>query len=302
MGPLMVPGLVQKSFLSFDGTRIAYQIRGPVGAPAIVLASGLGGTSEAFRHIYAALGDAYRIVTWDYRGLYRSERPADLATLSIPTHCRDLAGLLETERIGEAVFIGWSMGVQVNFEFFRHHRRHMRAIVAVNGTYGTPFRSALASRLARYVIPSILGAMKTRAKLVGKLTRRAAEWDGLVPLMIRSGLAHADIDVDALRDVAAEFKTIDFEIYSDLLRELGHHDARDLLPAIDIPVLIITGDQDLMTPVFTARKMNQKIAGSRLIVLEGGSHYTPIEYPREIGDEVRLFVRSIPGYRLAEAA
>src|SRR6266540_2729072 len=160
MGPLMVPGLVHKSFLSFDGTRIAYQLRGPVGAPAVVLACGLGGSCEAFRYIYDALGDDYRIVCWDYRGLFRSERPRDLATLAIASHCRDLAALLEHENISEAVFIGWSMGVQVSLEFFRHHRRHMRAIVAINGTFGTPFRTAMASRLSRYVIPPILAAMK----------------------------------------------------------------------------------------------------------------------------------------------
>jgi pimeloyl-ACP methyl ester carboxylesterase len=302
MGALMVPGIIHKSFRSFDGTRIAYQVRGPEGAPAVVLANGLGGGFEAFRHIYAALGERYRILCWDYRGLFRSERPRDLATLSIPSHCRDLAALLDEERIGGAVVIGWSMGVQVAFELFRHHRRLMRGIVAVNGTYGTPFRSALASRLSRYVIPPLLGVLKTRAALVGRLTHHAVAWDGLVPLLVRAGLASSSIDTQAIREVAEDFKTIDFALYSDQLRALGRHDARDLLSAIDIPVLIITGDKDLMTPVFTARRMNQRISGSRLIVLEGGSHYTPLEFPEEIGREVALFVGAIPGYRRAEAA
>jgi pimeloyl-ACP methyl ester carboxylesterase len=302
MGPLMVPGLAHKSFLSFDGTRIAYQVRGQEGAPAVVLANGLGGSCEAFRHIYAALGDRYRIFCWDYRGLYRSERPRDLATLAVASHCRDLAALLEHEHVSEAIFVGWSMGVQVAFEFFRHHRRHMRAIIAINGTYGTPFRTAMASRVTRYVIPPLLGAMKARAQLVGRLTSRAVAWEGLVPLLVRLGLASERIDREALRDVAEDFKGVDFELYSDQMRVLGQHDARDVLPAIDIPVLILTGDDDLMTPVFTARKMNQKISGSRLIVLEGGSHYTPLEFPDEIGREVRLFVRAIPGWRIAEAA
>lgn len=302
MGALMVPGLAHKTFQSFDGTRIAYQVRGPVGAPAVVLLNGLGGSFSAFRHIYAALGERYRILCWDYRGLYRSERPRDLATLSIPSHCRDLAALLAHEGVREAIFIGWSMGVQVAFEFFRHHRRHMRGIVAVNGTYGTPFRSVLASRLTRHVIPGVLTLLKARAALASRLTRRAVAWEGLVPLLVRAGLASRHIDAAALREVAADFMTIDFALYSDQLRALGQHDARDLLSAIDVPVLIITGDKDLMTPVFTARRMNQRISGSRLIVLPGGSHYTPLEYPRELGEEVRLFVGAIPGWRLAEAA
>jgi pimeloyl-ACP methyl ester carboxylesterase len=297
----MVPGLVHESFTSFDGTRIAYQARGPVGAPVVVLANGLGGTFEAFRHIYAALGDRYRILCWDYRGLYRSERPRDLATLAIPEHCRDLERLLDVERVDRAMFIGWSMGVQVNFEFFRHHRRRMRGIVVINGTYGTPFRTAMASRLARYVIPPALSAMKARAAMVSAITRRAVAWDGLVPTIVRLGLASQRIDADALRDVAGDFQGLDFALYADQLRRLGEHDARDLLPQIDVPVLIITGDNDLMTPVFTARRMNRKIAGSRLLVLRGGSHYTPIEFPDEIGREVDVFAASLPADERAGA-
>jgi pimeloyl-ACP methyl ester carboxylesterase len=298
----MIPGLVHKSLTSFDGTRIAYQARGPEGAPAVVLSNGLGGTFEAFRHIYAGLGERYRILCWDYRGLYRSERPRDLATLAIPYHGRDLEALLVAEKVDSAVLIGWSMGVQVNFEYFREHRHRVRGIVAVNGTYGTPFRTAMASRLSRHVIPPILAAMRAQAKLVSRLTHHAVGWDGLVPTIVKLGLASRTIDEQAMREVAVDFKTLDFALYATLLERLGEHDARDVLPAIDVPTLIITGDKDLMTPMFTARKMNRLISGSRLIVLEGGSHYTPIEFPTEIGEEVRRFVASIPGWQAAEAA
>lgn len=302
--PGMVPGIVHKTLQSFDGTTIAYQVRGE--GPAIVLANGLGGTFEAFRHIYGPLGTNYKMICWDYRGLYRSRlttaAPRDPEGLAVPVHCRDLALLLDHEQVDRAVFVGWSMGVQVNFEFFREHRKRMAGIVAINGTYGTPFRTAMASRAMRYVIPVALSIMKARAALVSKVSHRALAWDGLIPAMRRLGLVSKHIDVDAMYDVAADFKTLDFAIYSDMLRHLGEHDARDLLAAIDIPTLIVTGDKDLFTPVFTARKMNKKIVGSRLVVCEGGSHYTPIEYPRVIEREVLSFLTGIKGFEPSAGA
>jgi pimeloyl-ACP methyl ester carboxylesterase len=81
-----------------------------------------------------------------------------------------------------------------------------------------------------------------------------------------------------------------------MLRHLGAHDARDLLATIEVPTLIITGDKDLFTPVFTARKMNRAIRGSRLVVLTGGSHYTPIEYPGEIQRELLSFLQGVRGF------
>jgi pimeloyl-ACP methyl ester carboxylesterase len=293
----MVPGLEHKSFSSFDGARIAYQARGR--GPCVVLANGLGGTYEAFRHVYDALGDHYRILCWDYRGLYRSEIPHDRRTLAVPCHASDLQRLLEVEHVDRAVFIGWSMGVQVNFEAYRDCRSRFAGLVAINGTYGSPFRTALASRLTRYVIPHLLTLMKAQAPLVSRLSRRAIAWRGLVPAMIRLGLVSASIDLEAMSDVAGGFTELDYTVYSDLLRRLGEHDARDVLPEITVPALIITGDHDVMTPVFTARKMNRQIHGSRLVVIEGGTHYTPLEFPVVIKDEIKRFLSGIPGWEPA---
>jgi pimeloyl-ACP methyl ester carboxylesterase len=294
----MVPGIEHRTFESFDGTSIAYQVRGQ--GPCIVLSNGLGGTFEAFRHVYAALGERYRILCWDYRGLYRSGRPRDTRTLAIPYHCHDLELLLAREGIDRALFVGWSMGVQVNFEFFRLHRERVAGLVAINGTYGSPFRSAMASRLTRHVIPHALTAMKARAAFFSAASRRAVAWPGLVPMMQRLGLVSPHLDVDAMYDVAADFMTLDWSLYSDQLRYLGDHDAREVLPLVDVPTLIITGDRDVMTPVFTARRMNQRIAGSRLVVIEGGTHYTPIEYPGVIQDELVRFLGGISGYGAGE--
>jgi|KBSSwiStaDraftv2_1062776.scaffolds.fasta_scaffold217464_2 pimeloyl-ACP methyl ester carboxylesterase len=292
----MVPGLQHKKLKVRDGTEIALQVRGPEDAPAIVLANGLGGTYEAFRYLYRFLGERYRIVCWDYRGLYRSGRPRDLATLAVEHQVRDLVEILDAERIQRAVLVGWSMGVQVNFEMLRADAGRVAGMVSMNGTYGTPFRTALASRLARYIIPPALSLMKANANLVSRTTQVAVGWDGLIRTMARFGLVSYDIDEEAMRDVAQDFKTLDFAIYSDTLRRLGEHDAREVLPRIAVPVLIITGDQDLMTPVFTARKMNRLIPGSRLVVIAGGSHYTPLEYPHIIEDEVRRFLDGVPGW------
>lgn len=84
----MVPGLEHRRLTSFDGTEIAYQVRGE--GPAVVLANGLGGTFEAFRYVYEFLGRDYRTLCWDYRGLYGSGVPRDLETLTVAYQCDDL--------------------------------------------------------------------------------------------------------------------------------------------------------------------------------------------------------------------
>ncbi|HUS63745.1 MAG TPA: alpha/beta hydrolase [Kofleriaceae bacterium] len=290
----MVPGIQHKRIASFDGTDLAYQVRGE--GPGIVLANGLGGSFEAFRHIYAALGERYKILCWDYRGLFGSKAPRDPTALGVTHQCDDLEVLMDHEKIDRAVFIGWSMGVQVNFEFLRRRRARVDGIVAINGTAGLPFRSALASRTVHHVIPLILRAGRAQAKLVGRATRLVVGWEGVVPLMQRFGMVSRTLDIDAFRDVAAGFGSVDWRLYMDTMALLGQHDATDQLSAIDVPALVITGDRDLLTPAFTAERIHRAIRGSRLVVIPGGTHYTPIEYPHVIQEELTRFLSGIPAY------
>ena len=290
----MVPGIQHKRVASFDGTELAYQVRGE--GPAVVLVNGLGGSFEAFRHIYAELGERFKVLCWDYRGLFGSGAPLDPATLAVEYQCDDLEILLDHEKIDRAVFIGWSMGVQVMFEFYRRRRARMDGIIAINGTAGLPFRSALASRAVSYLIPLLLRAGRSQAALVGRVSRLVIGWEGVVPMMQRFGMVSRTLDMDAFRDVAAGFANVDWRLYMDTLERLGEHDAFDVLPEVNVPALIITGDRDMMTPAFTAERIHRAVTGSRMVVIPGGTHYTPVEYPDRIREELSDFLRRIPAY------
>lgn len=266
----------------------------------MVLANGLGGTYEAFRHVYDELGERHRIVCWDYRGLYGSSPAAVAGANTVRDQVADLVEILDAEGIEQAVHIGWSMGVQVNFEYFRDHPTRVAGIVAINGTYGRPFRTVIASRFVRHVIPVALKAIRAQSELVGTAAKHVVAWDGFVDLMKRVGAVSPTLDVEAFRDVAAGFKTIDWRIYSDLIERLGEHDARDVLATVNVPTLIITGDRDVITQPFTATKMHRAIRGSKLVIIEGGTHYTPVEYPAVVKDELRAFLGRVAGYAASE--
>jgi len=286
----------QRHVVAADGTRIGYQIAGR--GPAVVLANGLGGTYLAFKHLYGALGD-YSTICWDYRGLYTSSAPADPHANTMGHHVDDLRAILTAEGIDRYVLVGWSMGVQVGFEAIKRDREHVRGLYAINGTYGHAFHTVLGSRLMGQVIPMLLKLIKAQAHLVGRATKRVAGSDALIGAMKRVGLVSQTIDLEIFRQVAAGFQDIDWVIYSDLLARLDEHDAEDVLPTIDVPVSIVTGDKDLMTPPSTAEHMHRMIPRSRLVVIEGGTHYTPVEYPDILVDELGRWLDRVPGWERA---
>jgi pimeloyl-ACP methyl ester carboxylesterase len=292
----MVPGVEQRHLTVRDGTRIGYQLCGR--GPAVVLANGLGGTFEAFRHLYSALTD-HAVVCWDYRGLYSSSPSVDPDANTMAHHIDDLEDILAELGIERAVHVGWSMGVQVNFEWARRHPDRLAGLMAINGTYGRPFRTVLSSRFVERTIPVLLRLVKAQAGLVGRATRVVAGSDALIGAMKRFGMVSETIDVAAFREVAAGFRSIDWRIYSDLLRRLNEHDAEDVLASITAPTSIVTGDRDILTPPSTAARMHQAIPGSRMRVIQGGTHYTPVEYPAILQDELRHLLARVPGWSVS---
>jgi 3-oxoadipate enol-lactonase len=289
----MVPGIEQRQIVVRDGTRIGYQVRGE--GPAVVLANGLGGTYLAFRYLYDALGP-YKTICWDYRGLYTSGAATDPRANTVVHQVEDLLAICEAEGVRDFVIAGWSMGVQVSFETVRIVPERVRGIFAINGTYGRAFRTVMGSRLVGRIIPMLLRLVKAQAALAGRATKVLAGSDALIAAMKRVGLVSETIDLEIFRAVAAGFQSIDWSIYSDLLTRLDEHDAEEVLEKITVPTTIVTGDRDLMTPPATAEHMHRKIRGSRMVVIEGGTHYTPVEYPAILVDELGKLLDRVPGW------
>jgi pimeloyl-ACP methyl ester carboxylesterase len=287
----VIPGLVERTVRGFDGTPIAYQVRGD--GPAVVLANGLGGNAAAWRFLFERLGEARKVLSWDYRGLFHSGAPSGWGTLGPAEQARDLLAILEAEAVDRFAILGWSMGVQVQLEVYRAVPERVAAMVMINGVAGRPFDTALGWRFSRYVAPLLVAQVRRRARLMSWLTRVLVRWSGLLPAMRRIGLVGTTIDAAIFVDVARNFVTVDYDLYGATMEALAAHDAWDVLPAVRVPVAIVTGDRDLLTPVGTARRMAATIPGARLRVIRGGTHYTPVEFPRDVGDEVEAVLRQV---------
>ena len=74
------------SVRSADGTELTAFETGGGNGPTFVLCNGLGGNIDAWRYLIDEFGPHHRIVSWDYRGLYKSgpaaETSIDLAAAS----------------------------------------------------------------------------------------------------------------------------------------------------------------------------------------------------------------------------
>jgi pimeloyl-ACP methyl ester carboxylesterase len=278
---------------SADGTSIAcYVTREPFpGAKTVVLANGLGGPRLAWRSLVEYLGDRYRFVTWDYRGLYGSRRPpAGADPYAIARHVDDLAAVLDHFGVREASLVGWSMGVQVCLEAFRRVPGVAKNLVLLNGTFGRPLDTAVVPWGRRFLV----GALDVAERFSGPLgvaMRGAAAQPEFVGWMKRLGMMADTVDEAEFAEVVGMFAGLDVEVFLKTLRALGSHDAERILPEVDVPTLVVTGDRDRLTPRGLSQQMVRRIPRAEILVVRGATHYTAVEFPELVGLRIERFFR-----------
>lgn len=270
-----------------DGTDLAVQELGA--GRLVVLANGLGGSLRAWAPVLDRFGPGHRVVTYDYRGLYRSGPPPEPNAVTIDHHAADLLSVLHWAGDEPALVIGWSMGVQVAIEAALAEPDRVAGLVLVAGAPGDPLAGVLHTPLSRLVVPPLTRLVEAGAAPFGATVRLLAA-SGRAPALLRAlGVVAPSCDLDAFHVMAGEFARLDWRLYMRTIRAMAVHDAWPRLDELDVPTLVVGGTRDLFLPKSTLRALAAAIPEAELLVIEGATHYLPLEFPAVLDERVRRF-------------
>lgn len=266
------PGELQRVMV--NGVNLAVEVRGE--GPAILFVHGYPLDRTIWAGQVAAL-DGFRRIAPDLRGMGRSDAP-DLG-YSIGTYADDLAALLDTLGVENAVLCGLSMGGYVIFEFVRRWRRRVRALV-------------LMDTRAEADTPDGRRARDTTAALARE-SGAGAVADSMLPRMLSPATISGSPGMAArVRELMAATPVPG--IVGALAAMRDRPDSTALLPTLEgVPTLVVVGEDDQLTPPADARRMADAIPGARLIVVSGAGHLVPVEKAEEATGLLREFVRGL---------
>jgi pimeloyl-ACP methyl ester carboxylesterase len=271
-----------------DGTRLHWSSSG-TGSPAVVLLDGVGCAGYIWRFLRPDLAPRHRVIHWNYRGHGRSERPVDMARVSVADCVDDLWAVLDAAGERSVVLIGHSMGVQVALEAHRNAPERVAGLVLVCGSPGRALDAIHDLPVAAAALPYARLAVERFPALARLLFRSMVptEWSLQMALAfeVNEKLVAREDMVRYLEDLA----DIDPAVFVKLLGSAAQGDATDHLPAIAAPTLILAGERDTFTPMWLSVKMHAAIPGSELLVLPGGSHVGPLEHPELCALRVEKF-------------
>jgi pimeloyl-ACP methyl ester carboxylesterase len=257
------------------GLEIAYERVGS--GPALVLLHGyVGDGPTTWRRQLDGLSDEFTVVAWDAPGAGHSSDPPDRFGLDGYADC--LAGFLRALGFGAACVVGLSFGSIVALA---HQRRHSASALILASAYAGWAGS----------LPSEVADQRLRQALALAEGTPDAFVDALLPTMFHKWIPRET--VDAFRASMQAFHPRGFAAMARASAE----DVRDVLPRIDVPTLLLYGEQDVRAPLSVAEQLRGAIRGAELVVLPGVGHVCSVEAPDEFNAAVRSFaaMNSRPG-------
>jgi pimeloyl-ACP methyl ester carboxylesterase len=138
--------------------------------------------------------------------------------------------------------------------------------------------------------------------LVGSGARLKVHPDFLEGLLRKGQNALTNLaDYSVSRSAGNEFKEVINKKFADNdplivhgdLSACNEFDVMDEVEKINIPTVIIVGNDDRLTPVKYARRLNEKIKGSRMVVIPGAGHLVMMEKPDEFNEALGSFLAEI---------
>lgn len=281
-------------FESFDGTSIYYEVRGS-GKP-IVLCYGLACLMNHWTHQIRDFSDTYQTIVFDYRGHHKSETPADHDQLTIDAICEDIKGLLAHLGIEKASFWGHSLGVQYLFRLYDRYPELVENMVLINGFATNPIKGMFGVDL----MPSLFSAFKEGQKkfpaTLSQIWKLAVTSQIAIPLSALAG--GFNLSLTSLKDIevyARGVASMDLDVFITFFDQMMNYDASPVLERIEVPVLIISGTKDGVTPVSHQEKMHQKIRGSQFLRVPYGTHCTQLDLPDFVDLRIQKFLNDV-GY------
>ncbi len=255
---------------------IAYQVIGS--GPPVMLLHPFPAHHEFWLPAAQALISRYQLILPDLRGHGDSgvgEGPATMAK-----HAADIARVLDDAEVGRASFTGASIGGYVLFEFWRRYRRRVVALALCNTKAPADSPEAKTGRL----------------QAAAEVLERGREtfFEGMIPKLL--GKTTRDSRPDLVDGALRMMRKMSAENVAQVQR--GMADRPDSVPdlkTIDVPTLLVTGDEDILAGPPEAELMRQNIPASEMKIIRRAGHYSPWEQPAEVGQMLRKFFDSVHG-------
>jgi 3-oxoadipate enol-lactonase len=253
------------------GCPIDVEVTGPENAPVLMLSSSLGTTKHMWDPQIDAFSKNFRVVRYDRRGHGRSGVPK--GPYSMEMLGRDALAIMDGLKLDKVNWLGLSMGGMEG--------------MWLGANAGNRFNKLILSNTSAYYADK--SVWHTRMDAVGKAGSVAAIADMVINAWLTKDFQAAQPDTTArMKEMMIATPVEGYLSCCAAVRDMDH---REILKDIKVPTLIIAGAKDPATNVAAAEFIRDRIAGSKLVIVEA-AHIANVEVPDDYARVVLDFLGS----------
>jgi pimeloyl-ACP methyl ester carboxylesterase len=251
---------------NFGGSFVHYEIAGS-GFP-LVLLHGIGSNARSWHRQTAAFATRYCVIAWDAPGFGKSAELPEQEP-SIRAFAASLRELLDSLDVKSAVLLGHSLGGIIAQQFYADYPERVGALVLADTTQGGSANLSERLRMIRTMTPGALAEQRAP-----KLLSPHAP-----PELLRETIEI----MSQVRQPGYEFAAI----------AVANSDLRGVLDHINVPLLMIWGAEDTITP-----RWERWPQQARVEIIPGAGHLCYAEQPELFNLGVLRFLQGVPGGNL----
>jgi 3-oxoadipate enol-lactonase len=249
---------MNRASATINGYKLAYRLEGDQEQPVVVLSHALATSMDIWAYQLPLLTRRFRVLLYDLRGHGDSESPG--AAYTLQELASDVAALLEHLEIPRAAFVGLSIG----------------------GMIGQTFALQFPDKLSSLVLCSTGSQTEEQGKNILEDRINKVRKDGLEsqvePTLARWFSARfIEENPNTTAWVADQILSTSVEGYVSCCRAVQGLNTTGALSSIRAKTLLIPCEQDLGFPERISRAIQQRIAGSELVLLKDAAHLGNVE-------------------------
>ncbi len=265
------------STIFVDGPpRIALRVIGQ--GPLLVFLHGIGGNKSHWDLQLPAFAPYFTAAAWDARGYGQSDD--DQGELAFGDFSADLLRVLDRFDASQAHLCGLSMGGRIAQDFYARYPQRVASMVLCDTFAGDD--------------PSDQRSQRTQTAEEFVQSRIRPYLEGADPMVrahqVADRLMGPNRSEDAFQRAVRAHAQLHVESYIKTVRASATFNLSDKLQNIDVPVLLVFGEFDPLTPPHVGAYMQERIARSRLVIIEDAGHLANLEQPDRFNAAVLEFL------------
>lgn len=260
-------------FIKTNGIQMNYELSGKKEAPLVLLSHSLGSSLLMWNPQMRALEPHFQVLRYDIRGHGKTEAPPGAYTLE--QMGEDAVALLDVLEIERVHWVGLSMGGMIGQSVALNYPKRLESLALCD-------TGAAIAPEAQSIWQERIDAVRGRG-LASQLEPTLERW--FTPTFLK-------LNPYMLGIIRNEFLATPAQGYLGCIYAIRKLNYLERLSEINIPTLIMVGEDDPGTPVAASEAMHQQIPNSKLVIIQSARHLSNVEQPDVFNTNLITFLKT----------